>query len=161
MFNIDIKKLVFRLLPPFLRGDLNRAWIETLLKPFAVLVVDFNVFRDEKISELSYSGQSIQLERYLNDVFDKPLRRIRIKHYSDQPDFDYLLSENGTIEDYDYLKSENVAPGFIYLIGENTTTINTDFVVQCPASLSAAVAAIKARVDRYRVAGRRYTVEFI
>lgn len=161
MYSFDIEKFIHRLLPPFLRTALQKAWIRVLLKPVEYLLTQLQAYRVEKLNELSYNGQTIQLERYLNDIFDSVQRRIQVKHYADSPDFDYLLSENGSALDYDYLISESTNTGFLYFIGENSAPLGVDFIVLFPSSISTLSEAIKARVDKYRVAGKQYQINYI
>ncbi len=183
-YNLDIKKYVYRHIRAYLRKPKRLAWLETLLKTLGVTIEAVNDFRDDRLRELDYNGQTIQLERVLNDVFDPVLRRIYIRHniafkqvlwyYEEGQDPYYLYYEgevsNGTagtsgylIEQL-YLFNEGEEPGQIIGGGDGTNgtsgEVEIDFEVVCPLGFENLEAQIRGFVDKYRNASRRYDVVY-
>lgn len=159
-FSINVLKTVTRLTPPFLRRAFFIAWLKAFTTPIKTLnssLVDFVADRRE---ELTYNGQTIQLERLLNDKFDDVSRRISIIHSTSPYVFDYLNAEAQT-PDYDYLVSEaHVPQEFLAYFYELGVSLIDGFEVHSPASLTSESDKIESYVLRYKIAGVNYALIF-
>lgn len=160
IYDFDISLFVRRCTPPFLRKKPLLMWLESLLTPIKTIHSAFITYKGQKLYDLSITGQTINLERYLNDQFDDSQRRILIEHAESVNQYDYFLAE-GQTPDYDYSISEAQTARFMYMIGEQTSSIVTDFAVQAPNSLNSKDAQIKANIDRYKLAAKTYSVNYV
>lgn len=70
IYRYDLGRLVRRLTPPRWRNSFNLNWYETLLSQIDYSQDRFNDYKDQALIELSYNGQTIYLEKMLNDKFD-------------------------------------------------------------------------------------------
>lgn len=148
LFDIDIRKLGVLLLPTFLRKHKWIAWVRTLLTPIDSLHSDFLKKRNEDLYKLEHNGQVCYLRDALNDKFDKELRRIEIGdgfRYGKQ--YIFTQAENKPV----YL-------GKIYIRPRDEYKGGADFIVIVPNELLTRELEIKALVDYYRLAGKKYKI---
>ncbi|MBW7848322.1 MAG: hypothetical protein H3C41_09615, partial [Bacteroidales bacterium] len=74
MYNIDFRRFVEQLLPPFLRKQNQLSWLAVLLQPLHGIVAGLNIFRVEKLPYIRLNGQVASLEYGLNlMLFDSGL----------------------------------------------------------------------------------------
>jgi hypothetical protein len=163
VYRYDLSKLVRRLTPPRWRNAFNLHWYETLLSPINYSQDRFNDYKDQALIELSYNGQTIVLESMLNNKFDSLQRRIIIKHEEDNSVFWYLEDE-GQAPNYLYVEGETgTTSTYLYNEGENSTGLpeGIDFRVIAPLSLSSKEPQIRAEINKYKLAGKVYDIEFV
>lgn len=162
IYRYDLSKLVRRLTPPRWRNAFNLNWYETLLSQIDYSQDQFNDYKDQALIELSYNGQTIYLEKMLNDRFDPVLRRIIIRHEDEIGYYLYLEGE-GQPEKYLYNESETGAtPTYLYNEGENVATFpeGIDFLVKAPSELAGLEAQMKSEIDKFKLAGKIYDIEY-
>lgn len=156
IYNFDLKKYAGRNTWPALRKPRGMALVDVLLHPLRSLILEFKLFRDQKRVELSYTGQTMLLQRYLNDRFDPDEKRILIIHAQDMSTYLYFEGE-GQLPFYLYHESEG-AGSFLFFEGEAESVFEEDFQVSIPASLTAIAQQIREAVKKYKIAGVTYTV---
>lgn len=155
---LDAKNYIVNNLPPFFRNAFWRVWFLVLLKPFETLQEQFEIYKGSVLYKLSLNGQTIQLERLLNDAFDAVQRRIAILHKKSLNKYLYN-KEEGQIRVYTYPSPDN--PIFLRAKGENTGSgLTTNFLIQAPVELKTEDGKIKANVDRQKLAGKNYLIEY-
>ena len=158
IYNFDIKKFAGRVVWPALRKPKIMALVDVMLHPLRQLKTDFQAFRDAKNIELSYTGQSILLQKYLNDRFDPILNRIMVIHNAPGSGI-YLYNESeGQAAKYLYNESEASTPKYLYFEGETGTAFAEHFRVQIPSNLSGISEQIRQAVKKYKIAGTTYLV---
>jgi len=159
IFGIDINKMVKWLMPHFLFKPVHYAWLKLLLFPMTWTYSQFLVYRLDKLKEATINSQVNRLRLALRERFGSDL--IDIIHFSDYLNqaYIYLEIEGATLE-YDYLEMENHQPvDYDYLTEEYDQEF--DFVVRIPQSLAAQWESIIAFVNKYKLVGKRFTLEFI
>lgn len=161
IYKYDLPKLIRRLTPPRWRNPFNLNWYETLLSGINYSQTRFNAYKDQALIELSYNGQTLYLEKMLNDIFDHDQRRILIQHEEDNSVFWYLEGE-GQAPKYLYTEGETGATvSYLYNEGENTSDLSgVDFRVKAPISLSSQEARMKSEIQKYKLAGKQYDIIF-
>lgn len=157
IFDFDIKKHYGRTTWPSLRKPRIMALADVMLHPLRQLQSDFQAFRDAKRIELSYTGQTILLEKYLNDRFDPELARIMVIHEDQNQAYTYFESEGQQVT-YTYFESEQPAMTFTYFEGEKGTAFPEDFKVSIPSDLIPIQEQIRQAVKKYKIAGVTYSV---
>lgn len=160
MYQVDWLNLILSLLPGFLRKPVQQTWLYTLLGPLVQLYTTFLQYRATKLRELSYNGQTIMLEQMLNYYWPSGGGGIFIENNPSQVPNVYI-----------YAQSEQQPPLYIYADGELATTgptyiysdaeysNNVDFIIWVPAATVYTEPAMRARVDLYRAAGKRYRIQ--
>lgn len=160
-FGLNILQLVKGLIPLKIRGDRFMAWIGALVAPIQTLNVTFASLVDDLRYKQKFNGQVIYLEHILNDQFDPNGRDV----YIDDPS-EYILENYifNVSEDPQtlilYNKSEGQPPLYLYNLDE--VAANNDFIVYVPDTItfnSAVEVQMRAIINRYRHAGKRYSFE--
>lgn len=149
-YNLNINKLVELLLPTFLRKEKMLAWLRALHFPLIKIVDDFNFNRNQNLYNLAHNGQVCYLRKVLNDRFDVSERRIKI------------TDGNRYKRQYIYTQGEQKPKylGMIYL-RQNADYSDTgvDFIVLIPNGLKYNKFEVKALIDFYKLASKRYKIE--
>nr|DAJ30014.1 MAG TPA: hypothetical protein [Caudoviricetes sp.] len=151
---LNVQTLAVLLTPTFLRGRRMVAWLRVLTAPLASLHYAFTEKRTQDLYKLAHNGQVCYLEKALNDRFDRQSRRIRI--------------EDGTRykQEYIYTQAENRPrivspenPMILYPRGYYAD-IGVDFIVKVPREIyKTNDYEMKALIDFYRLASKRYKIE--
>jgi len=99
MNSIDFNKLIFQLLPAFLRKNSLLDFFNSVLAPLKQLhaassapglTFSFKAFREEMNYKLRFNAQIKYLEHFLNDKYDSQAREIYIDNTADQIEYTYL-----------------------------------------------------------------------
>jgi hypothetical protein len=159
-FNFDIDEYIRRLTPPLLRRPLHRAWLKALFAPLKDVNDQLLTEVDNALYLSRITGQTISLQGYLNDQFDNNLRRIQIIHLEQSDNYDYFDAE-GQTPDYDYYDSESQPDEYMYFDGEQTSAFSEDFKVIVPLSLQPIDSQLRGSINKYKVAGVTYEIEYI
>lgn len=149
IFELNLRRLVILLLPTFLRKARLVAWLQILITPLEQLQYSFNQKRNSDLVTLTHNGQKCYLRKILNDTFDQGLRRIRIE---DMTHFNavyiYTEAENQPV----YLEEK-----YLYTSGEMKVN-GVNFSVHIPNGLQAREVEIKALIEAYKIASKRYII---
>jgi hypothetical protein len=158
IFEFSLKKFAGRVVWPALRKPRILALVDVLLHPLRQLQTELRAFIDAKRVELTYTGQTILLQKYLNDRFDAEQIRIIVIH-NDGGAALYLYNETeGQAPKYLYNESEISTPVYLYFEGETGTAFIEDFQVHIPADLASIQEQIRQAVKKYKIAGVTYSV---
>lgn len=161
-YNILFEKIARLLIPPFLRKQKMLDWLRALLRPIQTLNTRFSNFILEIRYRTRFNGQVLHLERVLNDRFDDLLRRIYIVDGQSLGLPIYIYNRTESRQAYVYNRSEPQNPEF-YLRNRLEFFSVVDFVVWVPVSIlnadPEAEQRIRATVNTYRIAGRRFSIQ--
>lgn len=160
MFNFDFLNTIKRLLPPKRRKIKYIAWLAGLFSPLRKLKDQFTTLQADKNYEIAFNTQTLSLENRINQHYSLPLGTIYIETIASISNdvFDFWLSENQTPK-YVYWLSENSTPQYIYWLSETSPqAIGNDFIVYVPAALVFDEQEMKAIINLYKLAGKRYTI---
>jgi len=181
---INYKNIAVNILPHFLRKDNLKNWVYAFIKPLETLHNDVTkpVFSFGQINKafyqwysyihnfLRFNGQIIYLEKYLNSIYYPTLA---------DPNFltgetwhslggMWILDTASSSIKYVYNKSEGLPPIYVYNLSENipvylynTSEVGTyDFIVLVPVAdyTTAMVPLLTARINQYKLAGKRYLI---
>ncbi len=157
-YNINFKTLVIWLLPSVLRKPRVIALAMNFIGGIVKIYNSLMAFRVSMLYKLTISPQVCFLEKALNDRYDDLLRRITI---SDPKQYDYL---------YVYRKSEN-KPQYIYKRSESkpvwlytraeTARFQVDFLILIPVAVLFNANELKALVDSYKLASKKFKVKIV
>lgn len=157
VYKVNIKKLALLTLPTWLRKPLLSALIYAGVSPLSRLVHDLRKFRSSTNYRLQHNGQVCKLRGALNDEFDPEERRIYIEDHDSTS-----RVELSTI----YLRSEKKWV-MVPQRGTGSVIINSrgfagtsgiDFWIYAPSELSNELTRMKAFVNSYKLASKRFTI---
>lgn len=153
MYSIDWNKLVEQLLPWALRYPDMKAWLVTLIKPLVTLYNTFVSYRDSVRVKLMYTGQTIYLEKLLNDHFSS--NGIYITHPARTDIYIGLITEDDPV--LLPLRTESDPP-MVGIIEDYESEY--DFTINIPTVLTPAPTDVEvaALIDRYKLAGKSYNI---
>ena len=155
MFGINFNTVVVWLMPKVFRTVFNTNWLKALVKPIITLYNKFIGKRSDNLYKLEHNGQVCYLEAALNDAFDIALRRI------------YISDAGGDVVKLIHRDTDET----ILIVGDDTQGAfivhndsayfggSYDFIVNIPYQFSEAdMYRLRALVDYYKLAGKRYDV---
>lgn len=160
MFSVNFKNIVNQNLPPKTGADtpITKAWLYSLIQPIIELYAIFSSYRIQALYTLSFTGQVIYLEKLLNDTFNNGGTEILIA--------DGILKIApflfNTAEDADPFYVFNTAETNeenLYLYNTAEYTGNLDFIVKVPTALVFDENQMKSLINKYKLAGKNYTIQ--
>ncbi|MXV37666.1 hypothetical protein GO491_03075 [Flavobacteriaceae bacterium Ap0902] len=153
--HIDYKKLAILLTPTFLRKSRMLAWLGLLVYPIGKLYDEWYGNRARNLYILNHNSQVCYLRKVLNDEFDNEFRRIKIDDGLGYSAF-YIYTEGENKPKWLYTENENKP---IYLNNQSSLAgTGVDFYVIVPAGLQFNEIKMRALVDFYRLASKRYEI---
>lgn len=161
---INFKENLKYLVPLNVRGARFVAWLGSLLAALQSLNAAFKSWGDGLRYDLRFTGQVVYLEHVLNDQYDSALRRIYIADpagsYSITTTLWNFIEAQTRTFFYNFSESQ---PAQVARNHSEVFVSGVDFVVKIPASLNVTLTLNRMRklIDRYRLAGKRYTFETI
>ncbi len=155
MFDIDFNNVVVWLTHRRVLTVFNVAWLKALVSPIVDLYNEFKSYREDILYKLSHNSQVCYIEAVLNDAFDVVERRIYI---SDAGGEVVTLINRDT--DGNSLIINDDANGGIIIHNDSAYFGGSyDFIVNIPYQFTdAEIYRLKALVDYYKLAGKRYDV---
>ncbi|WP_025143046.1 hypothetical protein [Pedobacter jeongneungensis] len=151
-YTIDINKLVILLIPTFLRKPVFIAWLQALATPITTLHQQWYNKRLDNLYKLAHNGQVCYLRAALNDAFDPGQRRIKITNGNKyQRKYIYTSAEQ---------KQKYLGLSYLLQVGDYADT-GVDFRVVIPQDFDLVnnIYQLKAMIDFYKLAGKRYNIE--
>lgn len=162
---INFRTVFQHLVPQPIRGTKLVNWLGSLLEPIQSLNFGFDAAGTVIRYDLSFNGQVIYLEHVLNDQFDPGDRSIYIDDPGDvQIVTPYVFNQ---VEQQPPLYLYNIADAMdnednvvLYNQGE-LGAITNEFIVHVPEAIfnDATEALMRVLIDKYRIAGKRYSFE--
>jgi len=160
-YNINFASLARLLLPSVMRSAVKiNSILRAIVKPLQTLNNRFNLLRTRTDYQVLFDSRVIYLEKLLNDFFDNSLRRIYIGDGSlvPRPEFIYNIVENRPPV-FIYNRAEAQPP--VYMRNRAESVSSLDFIVYVPLGIlnPQNEQQIRAWVNRYRLAGKRFSIE--
>lgn len=158
---LNVHGIVKDLIPVKIRGQVLVESIKAMLQPLQIVNNQFAALGKKIRYDLSFTGQVIYLEHLLNDVFDSTLRRIYITDSNTVQIGDFFVFYQNENQPSDYVYYEGEGVDTPYLQFESETVSNVDFIVFVPIALFniQTEATLKALINKYKIAGKRYKIE--
>ena len=152
LFDVDIRRLGLQLLPMCLRKPLMGALVYAVTQPAAAELKDLLNYRREVNEEMRRNGQTCNLRRMLNDLFDPSRRGITIIDTSRSTGVTLGLRADG---------NTLTTPQTLNSRGYGGST-DLDFAVRLPSWLHGKIdeRQVSSMVRRYKLAGMRFGLEY-
>lgn len=154
MVDFNVNRMIRRFMPHFLRKPIMLDYLAGASKVLKDVNDQLIALRESILLKLSYTGQTIYLERLLNDNYDPSLRRI----YIDNTNVQNFIYWRNVIENappfYLYNKAEIAAPVYLQQTAEVEASVH--FIVHIPAAIGHDPILVNADVRRYAQAGKTW-----
>ncbi len=152
LFDVDIRRLGLQLLPMCLRKPLMGALVYAVTQPAAAELKELLNYRREVNEEMRRNGQTCNLRRMLNDLFDPSRRGITIIETSRSTGVTLGLRADG---------NTLTTPQTLNSRGYGGST-DLDFAVRLPSRLQGKIdeRQVSSVVRRYKLAGMRFGLEY-
>lgn len=152
LFDVDIRRLGLQLLPMCLRKPLMGALVYAVTQPAAAGLKELLNYRREVNEEMRRNGQTCNLRRMLNDLFDPTRRGINIIETSRSTGVTLSLRADG---------NTLTTPQTLNNRGYGGST-DLDFAVRLPSRLKGVIdeRQVSSVVRRYKLAGMRFGLEY-
>ena len=153
LFDVDIRRLGLQLLPMCLRKPLMGALVYAVTQPAAAELKALLRYRRDVNEEMRRNGQTCNLRRMLNDLFDPKRRGITIIETTRSTGVTLSLRADGkTLTTPQTLNSRGYGG-----------SSDLDFAVRLPSRLWGQVdeRKLNSAVRRYKLAGMRFGVEHV
>lgn len=160
----DIPKMIWRNVAPRYRFPWLLVFIRSLLLPFRDGMNSFANYSQRQHYLTSISGQVIYLEQLLNDEFDSGLRRIYISDAIYGGEIPIIIYQAFELKVPPYLKqaTETTIPDiYLWMLADITATHEFDIIVPAALNGSFDEAYLRSLIDRFKIAGKRYSIIYI
>lgn len=157
LYNPDFKRIVSLLLPVRLRKPKLVSYLYVAVAQIQGISRTFDVFRQNTDYRLSLNSQVCHIRAVLNDRFDPAERRIYIDDVSSMPE--KLLHRRST----SLFLTVGLRPDAVVINHRNLGGFDSyDFVVVIPSELKDKFDEVQMRaiIDTYKLAGKRYLLKF-
>lgn len=153
LFDVDLRRLALQLLPMCLRKPLMGALVYAVTKPVDLELNDMLSYRSEVNEEIRRNGQTCNLRRVLNDLFDPQHRGISIIETDHNTGITLSRRADG---------KTMTTPQVLNNRGYGGSS-DLDFAVRLPGRLKGVVdeRQVNSVVRRYKLAGMRFGLEFV
>lgn len=164
---INVLKIIIEYLPLRREEGMYRLntqdrldWLWSLTVPFQEIRLRFLDFVTAKRYDLTRTAQVIMLEDLLNNEFDNINRQI------------YIADANMLAYPFLYMWEENQPPTYSYMDTEVPPNVplnlylneeydqGYDFIVWVPTGLLFDIEKMKALINKYKLAGKRYIIQY-
>lgn len=151
-YDIDFKKLVGQLLGFVLKKTKRVAWLTAVLKPLRNLHDEFIAFSNLKHYEVKWNGQTIKLEKLLQDKFGGGITIINNSENLDSMTFGDGVDGGGYwgdgTDNGDY-------------IGADYNPALTNFTVEVPGAIVFVQSEMEAWITKYKMYGTTYNIVIV
>lgn len=156
IFYIDHDRLTKLLLPIKLRGLLTLAYFKVGMSGVEYNYTLFRNARAAHLYELNHNGQVCRLEGVLNDRFDNALRRVYIiDGLVILPLFVYRRAEAKLV----YLRKRSEGIGIKFIRKRSELSMGGTFIIKAPSVITFDENEMKALTNKYKMAGKAYTIQ--
>lgn len=160
-YDVNIKRLGLLLLPTFWRKPILATFVYATVTPLSYIYTQFTLFRRESDYRLTHNGQVCYLRAVLNDQFDPIERRITITDKAINAGAMFLYKRE--IERPQLIPGRETGRARVINRRGSSGTDAFDFWVNLPSNLfySIDVARLRAIVSAYKLASKRFSINYI
>lgn len=156
MYNVDLNRVVRQFLPVRKKQPVMLAFVYSLIYPITELYERFLVFRETIIFKARYNSQIMYIEHLLNSYFNEGGTSIYIQDGVIIDEFYLFKNSEPNDAEYIYKVSEGGTDRYLYLDSEYGSIV--DFIVNVPSAITYDTNLMKAWINRYKMAGKKYSI---
>lgn len=155
-YQIDFERLVTWMLPSFKRFPKRIAWLYRSMKVLRDMHASFISFGQERIAQAQVQSQVIILENYLIGRFGPGI----VINPQEVGQLTYISDDDDSVQSY--IGADDDASALFFIADDtDSSAAGTNVIVQVPAALSVDEAELRAVLNKYKVPGSDYTIEYI
>lgn len=147
-YKLNAQTLILQAWVSFLRKPIAGSFLSLISDEISDLNNTFNINRTANITKITHNSQVCKLRKILNDTFDDQRRITIVDGVLKKPKYIYTDAEQ---------KPKWLGEMVIYS-SEETEGNGIDFTVIIPGELKNYQIEIKALIDFYKLAGKRYKI---
>lgn len=159
MFNISIRETIKRLLPVDFKKTKRITFIYRLMLIPRQVKAAFLQLQNKLDYDIKFSSQTLSLETRLNQHYNLVQGSIYIETVEKESSGHIFWLSEEQERDYQYWKSEQQTPKYIYWQEEMLNSLAADFIVYVPSTLQFDSAELRAIINMYKLASKRYIIE--
>jgi hypothetical protein len=160
MYKITVDKFVFKRTDPDLRKPKNVAWVQNMLSPMQTVNDEFVSEIARLKDELSINSQTMVLEWALNNKWPDAGGGILIDNTPDHKPRYYVWAQAENQGFLGYVRSKDEGyPAIAFVYSRDEYAVENDFIVKVPAALDFDEDEMKAFINKYKLADKRYKIE--
>ncbi len=171
MFDVDFLVQINRLLPNRWRKPAMLAWLYRCIMPIQSLYFAFRGYRVSTTRRIRVTPQTYSLEWFLNFIFNPTFTPAMVDNSIDYSGGGIWIENNPAqlpvmfvYSDFDvqpplYIYSEADPDPPVYIYSWDNYWEQYHFIVHVPTALAISEVYLRSIIDRYKPAGRRYTIE--
>lgn len=158
-YNVNIKRLALLTLPTWLRRPLAGALIYAGVRPLGRLLQELRAYRSATSYRLRHNGQVCKLRGVLNDLFDPGRRRISLTDSEDGATTEIWRVWHRGVGQWAIVPLRGMGAISIHREGFGGTS-GYDFWVNLPEDLKGSEIRLRAVVNMYKLAGKRFAINY-
>lgn len=162
MFDFEFRNTIKRLLHPFYRKTKHIAALMAFLVSIRRLKDAFIIFRNKTEHDIKFNAQTLSIEARLNQEYNLLMGTIYIQTVSSTDDAVYIfwLSENQQPTHIGWLSESTINPVYVRWLSEAPPVgAGVEFIVWVPSTLNFDLEKMKAIINLYKLAGKRYAIQ--
>jgi len=161
--DVNLSKMAAMLLPPILRGKMLQSFILSAVSALDEIQNTLYQYHMEDLYgtryRIAHNSQVCSLRGVLNDMYDTEQRRITIDSVASRPKL-YLHYDREMTGGLEYQKVFTPQTVFFdYEQGGGES--KGDFTVFVPADLQSRDLALRATIDKYKLASKTYNIQYV
>jgi len=156
MYNIDLNRAVRQYLPVRKKQPVMLALVYSLIYPVIEIYDRFLIFRETILFKARYNSQIMYIEHLLNSYFNEGGTDIYIQDGVIIDEFHLFKTVEPNDPIYIYKVSEGGTDLYLYNDVEYDSVL--DFTVNVPSSIVYDTNLMKAWINRYKMAGKKYQI---
>lgn len=130
----------------------------TYIHPLIIIYNEFITNRLINLDRVKYTGQTMSLEEMLNQQYPSANGGIYILNTINVLPVEHIYNlSDGQLENYIYNLSDGQAVSYIYNVSDYVGGV--DFIVYVPSAVVFEEIKMRLQIDRYRLAGKIYTIQ--
>lgn len=154
IFNVNWNRFVLFFLPKSLQNNLLVTLVNSFILPLKTNYKAFLNFKREAEYKVKHNGQTVYLQKMLNDQFDPYLRRIKVENITPkQPFWVFYQEESKAFFVYNIEDSISL---FIYNAQDYYNEF--DFKVIIPTVLLVSQSQMQAQINYYKLFSKNYEI---
>lgn len=159
IFNVNVKRLALLTLPTWLRRPLVGALIYAGVTPLGRLLQELRAYRNRTSYRLRHNGQVCKLRGVLNDEFDPELRRIEIEDGESMEGVEASVVWQRKECRWVMAGRRGEGAAIIHRRGFSGVS-GYDFWISVPEDLGDVETRLRAIVNMYKLASKRYAINY-
>lgn len=158
MFNVNWGNIIKDFMSPYPDGKNTFFLSKLFIFGLVSLYDEFTDRRNKVIKRVQYTGQTMSLEKMLNEQYPSANNGIYIENVINSLTASFIYNlVDGQQEDYIHNLSDGEPPVFLFNLSDFIAQV--DFIVYVPIGVNYDETKMRLLIDSYRLASKRYEIQ--